>query len=259
MFRKSHDFSSEEEYETSLLEMGKKGKDRRSSIGWRSFEDERLKKAIELYGTTDWMKISSYIGTGRTRSQCAQRWHRCLDPSISKQKWTPQEIEKLKRIVAEVGENSWSKVANKMQTRCDVQCRYMYKRVSNNKIVRIADPHKDQEQKVIKPPPTPSIFPQGLQLPMNFAQPPNPQPMQPQNSFPNAFLEPFPTFNLQNTMTVECSIPPKAEEKPKQTASRDVTEDKDSNLLLADILFENFENYVYSLTDSFDTMRCDFL
>lgn len=104
--------------------------------GWKPEEDARLKEAIQLYGSLDWMKISNYVGNGRTRSQCSQRWHRCLDPHISKEKWSEDEIECLKNLVNEYGDRSWARIASKMEKRCDVQCRYMYKRIINKKNIR---------------------------------------------------------------------------------------------------------------------------
>ncbi|KAK8886614.1 hypothetical protein M9Y10_042079 [Tritrichomonas musculus] len=104
--------------------------------GWKPEEDARLREAIELYGTLDWMKISNFVGNGRTRSQCSQRWHRCLDPHISKEKWSMEEIELLQQLVAEYGDRSWARIASKMEKRCDVQCRYMYKRLVSKKTIR---------------------------------------------------------------------------------------------------------------------------
>ena len=47
-----------------------------------------------------------------------------------------EEIELLQQLVAEYGDRSWARIASKMEKRCDVQCRYMYKRIINKKNIR---------------------------------------------------------------------------------------------------------------------------
>lgn len=94
---------------------------------WNQFEDSRLKVAVETMGTEDWNAIAAYVGNGRTKNQCSQRWNRCLNPTISKSKWSPQEDEKLINLVDIYGTKAWKKIALILGNRSDVQCRYHYK------------------------------------------------------------------------------------------------------------------------------------
>lgn len=110
------------------------GKDRNGShIGWTFEEDNKLRDAIEIFGNLNWKRISDYIGTGKTRSQCSQRWNRCLNPHISKEKWSNEELDLLKQLVNQYGDGCWSKIASKMGNRCDVQCRYMWRKITGQK------------------------------------------------------------------------------------------------------------------------------
>jgi hypothetical protein len=96
---------------------------------WSPEEDTRLLAAMHKYSSTEsffWPCVAQFVGNGRTRSQCAQRWTRVLDPRICKRQWTPQEDELLIRLVATHGEHAWMKVSADLKHRSDVQCRYRY-------------------------------------------------------------------------------------------------------------------------------------
>ena len=101
---------------------------RHRSAPWSTEEDERLIAGIFHFGLSDWQKVSSFVGKGRTRSQCGQRWLRCLDPNVNKDKWTPEEDEKLKKLVEVYGSRSWARIAKELGNRTDVQCRYRFVR-----------------------------------------------------------------------------------------------------------------------------------
>ena len=93
---------------------------------WSTSEDILLLAAIHKYGLGDWKSISLFVGGGRSRSQCSQRWGRAMDPRIAKVAWDPQEEDKLCNLVRELGEHKWATVAKRLGTRSDVQCRYLY-------------------------------------------------------------------------------------------------------------------------------------
>ena len=101
---------------------------RHRSPPWTTEEDERLIAGIFHYGFSDWQKVSTFVGKGRTRSQCGQRWLRCLDPNMNKEKWTPEEDATLKKLVDLYGIHSWARIAKELGSRTDVQCRYRYVR-----------------------------------------------------------------------------------------------------------------------------------
>ena len=93
---------------------------------WTPEEDIILLAGIHKFGLGDWKSISTYVGNGRSRSQCSQRWGRVLDPKIVKDIWTEDEDATLLAAVHELGEHSWASIAKRIKTRSDVQCRYRY-------------------------------------------------------------------------------------------------------------------------------------
>lgn len=99
---------------------------RRKTRTWTSQEDMRLLAGVHKYGLDSWSNVCHFVGNGRTRAQCSQRWLRVLDPKISKEQWSPQESAELLRLVAEYGEKKWMKIATELGNRSDVQCRYHY-------------------------------------------------------------------------------------------------------------------------------------
>ncbi|KAL2128926.1 hypothetical protein VTI74DRAFT_8473 [Chaetomium olivicolor] len=76
---------------------------------WMREEDERLRQAVEMYGTR-WSKIAEVVGT-RNGDQCWKRWYDCLDPRIDKSPWTAEEDAKLLHLVSQHGRN-WSDIVH---------------------------------------------------------------------------------------------------------------------------------------------------
>lgn len=93
---------------------------------WTANEDQRLCDAVREFGTDNWTLIAQFVGNGRTRAQCSQRWLRGLNPSISKTLWSEEEDNLLIDTVKRLGSKSWGKIAAVLGNRCDVQCRYRY-------------------------------------------------------------------------------------------------------------------------------------
>lgn len=104
-------------------------KKRKKTRSWTSYEDHRLIAGIYTYGVDNWTLISKFVGNGRTRSQCSQRWSRGLNPRIVKTRWTKQEENKLVEIVQNNPGKSWNQISLKLGNRSDVQCRYRYKKI----------------------------------------------------------------------------------------------------------------------------------
>jgi hypothetical protein len=102
---------------------------RAKSRPWTSYEDQRLLAGIHRYGMDNWQLIALFVGNGRTKSQCSQRWTRGLDPKICKEQWPSGQDDRLIELVAAFGEKSWTRVAAELGNRCDVQCRYRYKQL----------------------------------------------------------------------------------------------------------------------------------
>ena len=107
---------------------------RKKTRTWTAAEDLRLLAAVHKYGLDSWSVVAQFVGNGRSRSQCSQRWIRVLDPKISKEQWTPQEDERLVRLVSTHGEKAWMKIAVELGNRSDVQCRYHYMQLQKDGI-----------------------------------------------------------------------------------------------------------------------------
>lgn len=99
---------------------------RKKARRWTPEEDARLATAVQMNGVENWPAVAAYVGGDRTRSQCSQRWHRCIDPNISKSNWSREEEQKLIDAVKTYGSKAWTRIAAEMGDRCDVQCRFRY-------------------------------------------------------------------------------------------------------------------------------------
>jgi hypothetical protein len=99
---------------------------RRRSHPWSEYEDRRLICGITKFGFESWAAIAQFVGNGRTRAQCAQRWYRGLDPRISRFMWTHEEEKRLLELVSIHGPHSWTRISADLGSRSDAQCRYHY-------------------------------------------------------------------------------------------------------------------------------------
>jgi hypothetical protein len=105
---------------------------RRRTRPWTTTEDQRLLCALLRFGPDNWQAISQFIGNGRSRAQCSQRWYRGLNPRISKKAWTPAEEQRLHELVDQYGERNWAKIASVLGNRSDVQVRYHYLQIEES-------------------------------------------------------------------------------------------------------------------------------
>ena len=96
---------------------------------WTDYEDRRLLAGIHRFGVDNWKSVANFVGNGRSRSQCMQRWSRGLNPAIRKDKWTKEEEQLLLSLVKSNKYKSWSAISSCMRNRSDVQCRYRYKQM----------------------------------------------------------------------------------------------------------------------------------
>jgi hypothetical protein len=95
---------------------------------WTEDEDIKLKDAVQTYAGNNWGAIAALV-LGRTKSQCSNRWHHFLDPSIAlatrcKDSWTSVEDTKLKDAVAVQtnGGNNWDAITALVPGRTKSQC-----------------------------------------------------------------------------------------------------------------------------------------
>lgn len=104
-------------------------KQERAKRPWSHVEDNRLLAAVNKLGISDWEAIAKFVGNGRSRPQCSQRWKRALDPRISREPWTKAEEQKLIDLVHEYGPKGWGRISMLMGRRSDLQCRYRYEQI----------------------------------------------------------------------------------------------------------------------------------
>lgn len=97
---------------------------------WSQYEDQRLIAGVHKFGTSEWSKVSQFVGNGRNRCQCGQRWSRSLNPTINKTLWNQIEDLKLIHAVNQFGDKSWTKIADVVKGRSDLQCKYRYQLIA---------------------------------------------------------------------------------------------------------------------------------
>ena len=119
-----HEESSDSEYSNNFS--------RKKTRTWTNIEDQRLLAGVFRYGSENWKMIARFVGNGRTRAQCSQRWVRGLNPKISKKNWNDEENKLLEELVKLHGNKSWTKISASFGHRSDVQCRYHYKQLINS-------------------------------------------------------------------------------------------------------------------------------
>ena len=109
---------------------------RKKAVAWTQEEDFRLLTAVSRFGCRDWRMISAFVGSGRTSSQCNQRWTRALNPAINHNPWTPGEDARLLELVGKMGCCRWRKIAELLNGRTDLQCRHRYLQLSKREDVK---------------------------------------------------------------------------------------------------------------------------
>uniref|UniRef100_A0A0E0A099 Uncharacterized protein n=1 Tax=Oryza glumipatula TaxID=40148 RepID=A0A0E0A099_9ORYZ len=80
----------------------KSGPVRRAKGGWTPEEDEKLRKAVDIYNGKNWKKIEV---------QCLHRWQKVLDPELIKGPWTQEEDDVIINMVKKHGPKKWSVIA----------------------------------------------------------------------------------------------------------------------------------------------------
>lgn len=88
---------------------------------WTPDEDQRLTELHEQYGK-QWGVIAQKIQT-RTASQVAARWEKCLDPSLTKGPFTPEEDQIITDYVKNNGPQNWPGLSELIKNRSPKQCR----------------------------------------------------------------------------------------------------------------------------------------
>ena len=72
-------------------------------------EDTKLREAVRLYGTNNWVAVAKYV-TKRNPRQVKSRYINHADPSLDKSDLRPEEVEKLIQLRAVHG-NNWGTIS----------------------------------------------------------------------------------------------------------------------------------------------------
>lgn len=129
---------------------------RRKTRSWTQYEDQRLIAGIHRFGCDNWAVISNFVGNGRTRAQCCQRWHRGLDPRISKDHWKGEDNQRLIDAIIKEGSKGWTQVAQAVGNRSDVQCRYHFMQLMRegglpDEVLKVMDKKGKYDRIYVKP------------------------------------------------------------------------------------------------------------
>ena len=75
---------------------------------WTPQEDKLLEQWIEIHGPKDWEDCGRFI-QGRKGKQCREHWKNCLNPTLLKGDWTPEE-DFLIMFFYQKCNGSWNKI-----------------------------------------------------------------------------------------------------------------------------------------------------
>ncbi|KAJ8901687.1 hypothetical protein NDN08_003893 [Rhodosorus marinus] len=89
---------------------------------WSKSDDLKLSEAVKKHVDGDWRGISNAIA-GKSPQQCLYRWTRVINPSIRKGRWTGEEDALLRSAVLKRKPGEWTRIAQDVPGRSDVQCR----------------------------------------------------------------------------------------------------------------------------------------
>lgn len=84
---------------------------------WSPEEDRKLMEIIALYGPTNWVRISSLLGS-RSPKQCRERYHQNLKPLLNRNPITFEEGLLIEQLVAKHGKK-WAEIARHLTGRSD--------------------------------------------------------------------------------------------------------------------------------------------
>lgn len=113
-------------FPTYIPKVDDKNKKQKVNHRWTEEENKLLKDLVAKYGPKNWKNIAEALGNRHSADQCNQHWHRVVDPNIVKGDWTQEEDDLLMEKVQQLGESSWTKVAEYIEGRTDIQCRHRY-------------------------------------------------------------------------------------------------------------------------------------
>lgn len=170
-------------------------------------EDQLIIDFVETHGIHAWPKVTSVL-PNRTAKQCRERWFNNLDPSVTKDPWTPEEDQQIFELYQEYGPK-WSQIARLIPGRTDNSIKNRWHASISKRIITGADgmvtlnPAKCRKhhRAVARPPSlkTDLRTPEELSIPSSPAKPEplqiSPLPMVSLRSIPDLSM-----YNLESEM-----------------------------------------------------------
>lgn len=124
---------------------------------WSPDEDRKLIESINLFGATNWVRISQALGS-RTPKQCRERYHQNLKPSLNRNPISPEEGQLIEELVAKYGKR-WAEIARHLNGRSDNAIKNWWngganrrRRASSQAILQETHHHHPQQQPLPPPP-----------------------------------------------------------------------------------------------------------
>ena len=134
----------------------KKGKKKSSSIdAYQPNPDRRDASELERdkIRDLDWSKVARMVGNGRKSAECMRRYNKITGirggekAGALKGPWTPEEDEKIMRLVEAHGAKRWSQIAAELPGRIGKQCRERWHNHLNPAISK--QPWSEEEDRLI--------------------------------------------------------------------------------------------------------------
>lgn len=107
--------SVQSSHDLDARRLGQPGAVRRGP--WSPEEDRKLMEIIGMYGPTNWVRISSLLGS-RLPKQCRERYHQNLKPLLNRNPITFEEGLLIEQLVAMHGKK-WAEIARHLTGRSD--------------------------------------------------------------------------------------------------------------------------------------------
>ena len=101
-------------------------------------EDAQLLRLVQQFGTKDWIRISSLIGTRNPR-QCRERYKNYVNPDLRVGEWTQEEDQLIEEKYKEFGAK-WNKISKFFINRSDNAIRNRWMMIARHKAKAIAHP-----------------------------------------------------------------------------------------------------------------------
>ncbi|EAX98066.1 Myb-like DNA-binding domain containing protein [Trichomonas vaginalis G3] len=111
-------------------------------------EDDKLRLLVQVFGTSNWKKVSEYMVTRNPR-QCRDRYKNYLAPHLNSSPWVPEDDAKLLALVQQNG-RKWSMIAKEFPGRTDINIKSRYS-------LLLRQEEREKEKQKLNPTPAPLI------------------------------------------------------------------------------------------------------